>query len=377
MYQLRKVCFILLVLVYSGFCFTQNTPKKHSSFRDSLDNAVDLSDWLIHKKGFLLLPTIITEPAVGYGIAGAAVFFHSSYTEKSGPPSMTGVIGAYTENGTWAAGLFHIGYWKHDRLRYMGAIAKLNANLGYYGSGNFPVFEGESVNLNLDSWVFVQQLKGRIGNSNFFAGGRYILFNTYNTLGDSVTAPRFEGTEFSSTLSEASLILNYDSRNNVFTPTKGFFINFSTSYSDTWFGGDGLYGRIGTDVLGFFPAASPIMIGMRYGSIYTVGDIPFYARPFVMLRGAPWMKYQDNHVTVFETEVNYTFYKRWDLVGFTGMGNAFSSLSEFESGKSVHTVGCGFRYLLMRKLGAKMGMDFAWSQDDFAFYLIFGSAWLR
>ena len=33
-------------------------------------------------------------------------------------------------------------------------------------------------------------------------------------------------------------------------------------------------------------------------------------------------------------------------------------------------MGTGFRYLLVRKFGAKMGVDFAASQDDFAFYIV-------
>lgn len=71
------------------------------------------------------------------------------------------------------------------------------------------------------------------------------------------------------------------------------------------------------------------------------------ASPRVQLRGAPLMKYQGDHVM------------------------------EFEDGKSVRTLGSGFRYLLMRKIGTKIGIDFAASQDDFAFYIIFGSAWFR
>ena len=69
--------------------------------------------------------------------------------------------------------------------------------------------------------------------------------------------------------------------------------------------------------------------------------------------------------------------KRWSLIGFTGMGNAFPSYSEFDKGNSVRTIGTGFRYLLARKFGTKMGMDFAKSQDDFAFYIVFGTAWLK
>ena len=78
-----------------------------------------------------------------------------------------------------------------------------------------------------------------------------------------------------------------------------------------------------------------------------------------------------------ETELNYNIYRRWSLVGFTGMGSAFKDFTSYDKGKSVVSVGTGFRYLLARKLGAQMGMDFAKSNDDFAFYIVFGTSWLR
>jgi len=131
------------------------------------------------------------------------------------------------------------------------------------------------------------------------------------------------------------------------------------------------------EAIGYFPASSKIMVGLRYGSNYSLGDVPFYARPIVQMRGVPAMKYQDKNTTVMETEVSFDIAKRWSLIGFAGIGNAYSSISEFENGKSVRTVGTGFRYLLARKFGAKMGMDFAASQDDFAFYFVFGSSWMR
>ena len=321
------------------------------------------------------MPSIITEPAVGYGAVAAAVFFHSSYSEKSGPPSMTGALGGGTQNGTWAAGVFHMGYWKQDHLRYTGALVRTSANLEFYGSGLF--LGDEPVNLNLDAWVIFQQLKGRIGESKFFLGGKYLLFDTDNTFEVPVDLPEFSGEEFHSTLSEASVLLNYDSRNNVFTPTKGFFLQITGTYSDTWFGGDGLYGRLIFDAIGYFPVSQRVFIGTRFLNNYTLGDVPFYARPTIRLRGVPLVKYQDSNTIEFETEVNVNLTKRWSVLGFTGMGNAYSSLSDFADGKSVRTLGTGFRYLLIRKFGARFGMDFATSQDDFAFYFVFGTSWFR
>ena len=366
--------FILLLLL--GFdTIGQEPTKKISAFRDSTDHAIDISDWLVNKKGVLVVPSIITEPAVGYGALLGAIYFHSSYSEKSGPPSMTGVVGGATENGTWAAGVFHMGYWKQDRLRYTGAIVRTNANLVFYGSGRF--LGDEPVNLNLDAWAVFQQLKGRIGDSKFFLGGKYLLFDTDNTFEIPVDLPEFSGQEFESTLSEVSVLLNYDSRNNVFTPNKGVFAQITGTYSDTWFGGDGLYGRLIFDAMAYFPVSQRVFVGTRYLNNYTIGEVPFYARPTIRLRGVPMVKYQDRHVMEFETEVTVNVAKRWSVLGFAGLGNAYSSLSDFEDGKSVRTLGTGFRYLLIRKFGARFGMDFAASQEDFAFYLVFGTSWFR
>ncbi len=369
---------ILLFVIFSYVPLHAQEKKKFlAAFHDSIDGAIDMSDWLVNKKGLLIIPTIITEPAVGYGIGGAAIYFHSSYTAKKGPPSMSGVLGAATENGTWAAGVFHVGYWKRDRIRYMGAVAKLYANVDFYGSGRLGLMEDVPVNLNLDSWFLLQQIKFRVAGSGFFIGGRYMLLNTNNTFDIPLNIPEYTEQEFSATLSEVSLKLEYDTRNNVFTPTKGALLGLSGTYSDTWLGGEDLYGRIGLTLIGYFPASNRVTIGIRHESSYTLGDVPFWARPIINLRGAPLMKYQNVNTTLMEAEVSWNAYRRWYLSGFTGIGNAFSGFAEFEDGKSVTTLGTGFRYVLARKLGAHMGMDFAVSNDDFAFYIIFGTAWLK
>jgi hypothetical protein len=369
---------ILLLAAFTSLpVHAQERKQRLSAFRDSLDQAIDISDWLVNKKGVLVLPTIITEPAVGYGAVAAVIYFHSSYSAKKGPPSMTGVLGGGTQNGTWMTGVFHAGFWKNDNIRYMGAAVRMYANLGFYGPGNTTLLGDEPVNLNLDAWLLLQQLKFRVAKSNFFIGGRYLLLKTDNTFEIPIDIPDFTGYEFSSTLSEVSLKLELDSRNNIFTPTKGVFFGLTGTYSDTWMGGDDLYGRIGLVMIGYIPAGNRFFLGIRYESMYSVGEVPFYARPIIYLRGAPLMKYQNKNTTLMEAELSWNVYKRWYLSGFTGLGNAFESFADFNEGKSVTTLGTGFRYLVARKLGTAMGMDFAVSNDDFAFYIIFGTAWLR
>lgn len=378
----------LLPVLFLGVCLgpgiqAQEKPKIRASFRDSTDGAFDMSNWLLHHKGFLLVPTVITEPAIGYGVAGAVVFFHSSYSEKKGPPSMSGALGGWTESDTWMGGAFHYGFWKGDRIRYQGLLLRANMNVAYYGSGNIAILGDKSLNMNLDAWFLTQQMTFRLGKSNFFAGARYLFLPTDITLSlptDTSGIPidtAGTGQTFASTLSEASGVLVFDSRSNIFTPKKGVYLELSGTYSDTWFGGDSLYGRINGMAMGYFPASSNVTVGIRWEGHFSVGSTLFWARPWVKLRGAPQMKYQNQNTVLMETEVDWNLYKRWTLVGFTGIGNAFAEIGDFDRGKTVRTLGAGFRYLIARELGADMGMDFAFSNDDFAFYVVFGTAWTR
>ena len=50
-------------------------------FIDPTDGKFDTSNWLLNKKGFLPVPIIVTEPAVGYGGGAALLFFHAKRDE--------------------------------------------------------------------------------------------------------------------------------------------------------------------------------------------------------------------------------------------------------------------------------------------------------
>jgi hypothetical protein len=280
------IILLLVLLLFPGILLAQGNSKTKVSFKDSLDNALDMSDYLLNKKGIMLVPTLITEPSVGYGAAGGAIYFHSAYTKKHGPPSMSGVLGGGTQNGTWFGGVFHVGYWNQDRIRYMGAVVRTSLNMSFYGSGIIESLAENPTNLNLDAWLVAQQIKFRIGTSGFFLGGRYLFLKSNNTFDTSIDIPEFQGVEFPAQLSEATLVTNYDTRNNVFSPSKGFFIELTGTYSDEWMGGDALYGRISSTLIGYFPVNKKLSVGLRHQSNYSLGEVPFWARPIVQLRGA-------------------------------------------------------------------------------------------
>ena len=104
--------FILLflpILVQAGWL--------KDTFLDPSDGQLDLSHWLLEKEGLLPVPVIITEPAIGYGGGMAAIYFHDKIGAKKGaPPSVSAIVGAATENGTWFVGGGHMGIWEYGNM---------------------------------------------------------------------------------------------------------------------------------------------------------------------------------------------------------------------------------------------------------------------
>ena len=357
--------------------------KKKLSFKDPEDGALDLSQFLLEAHGVLPVLIPITEPAIGYGGGAALLYFHNRKKKYDTyvPPSVSGVAGLATENKTWGAGVFHRHIFGENRVRTMTAVFKPDVRINYFGNNN-PVLEENPVSIRMDSWVVLQKVEARLGDSNFYAGASYSYFNTevtFDTIpGRPIISEILKRLNTNSTISAIRPGVTYDSRNNAFTPTRGINAEVSVNYSAKWLGSSDDFTTLHTDFLAYLPISERLNSGWRFQGSYLLGEAPFYAYPFVSLRGIPALRYQGDNVLVSETEWSYNVYRRWTLLGFFGGGKAFSDFGDFGQANWAYTVGTGFRYKVARLLGVDMGADFAWGNgEDFAFYIVFGTSWLR
>jgi len=152
---------------------------------------------------------------------------------------------------------------------------------------------------------------------------------------------------------------------------------------DPVFGSDHTYRTYNLYGLGWCQVAEKVNVGLRLDVQAAEGDVPFWAQPFIDLRGIPAMRYQGNQVFVAETEVRWDFTRRWSLVGFTGAGRATRDLDDLpgfgeDRGETQNAwnAGGGIRYLMARALGLRLGFDIARGPEDWAFYFTVGNAWL-
>ena len=353
---------------------------KLSKLKSPDDGWLDVGAFLDDRYGFAPIVMPITEPAVGLGIAGGVSFIkpsRSTTAPEFDRPNVTAFGGLGTENGTWGVFGADIRHWGDNRVQTVVGGLDASVNLDFHGTGETPLPGGVPVGYNLQPLGAFGQLKYRLGNSRVWIGASYLITRTAVSFDAPDDTPGLPDTERESRIGGITPSLTYDSRDGLFTPSRGTFVEFRAGLFASALGGDDEFQRISLVAMQYVPVHPRFIVGVRGDGGFTYGDSPFYARPSVVLRGAPVLRYQRDNLAQAELEVRYQFWKRLSAVAFGGYGVVWNNLDTLERQLSVTTGGVGFRYELARRQKLHMGFDVAYGPDGAAFYIQFGSAWAR
>jgi hypothetical protein len=361
----------LIVLVITWLVAASAAAGTPEIFRDPEDGKLDLSNWLLERHGWLPVPVFITDPALGYGLGVALASFHRH--EGTGPdgrpipPSITGVGGLYTETHTWGAAAGHLGIWKRDTIRYRGGIGYADANLEFY-------LDNRPLDYNLRGGFLMQSLEFRVGGSGFFVGPRYVLFRSSARFADPVGIP---GVDPNHDFANGGLAVDtsFDNRDNMLSPTKGNNLGLGLTRYDKAFGGDYDYWQLDADLRTYHHLSSEWFLNVRFDGAATDGDVPFYALPYIVLRGVPSLRYQGQDAASVETEVRWQLVPRWSVLAFAGLGRTWRGDTRLGQNETAVSGGAGFRYLIARELGLRGGIDIARGPEEWVFYIQMGHAW--
>ncbi|WP_434663536.1 BamA/TamA family outer membrane protein [Aeromonas sp. NJAU223] len=339
------------------------------------DGKLDVSRFIDQAYGFMPVVIPITEPALGLGAVGALAFI-----DKPAPgsgfnrPNITLVGGLGTDQGTRGYFGGDLRYWLDNRLNtHVGAI-KTSLNLDYYGGGRGDRTP-RSYAYTLDLTGGMVRGRYRLGESDNWLGMNYLFANTRATF-DSPMAWLQNDRE--QRISGLGASFTHDSRDNMFTPRAGSYLEASATRFAPGLGSDIDFTRYGLTAIQYLPLAHNASLGINGSLSGNAGDTPFYMSPYVSLRGVPAMRYQGQRVAQVEAELLWPIWDRYSLVGFGGVGKGFGdSGSALFDERSVAAGGVGVRYEIARKYGLHMGLDLAWSREGGAVYVQFGSAWMR
>jgi len=399
MTRLRNILTPLLLSLLST-----STLASSGIFTDKLDGKLDASRYLSENAyGFLPVPIIITDPAVEGGLGMMGLFFHESDVEKNArlaamqdesndmaahsllPPSVSAAFGAYTGNGSYFLGGAHMGFFNQGKIRYMGGGGYGDVNIAFYGFGDITL--KKPLEIKTQATAVMQTVKFKLADSNFYLGPTHRYIDAQispNNINDLVgnLPPDWQDSLTNLltreiTTSGVGFTLEYDSRDNFFSPTNGLKYELSYLWFDDAIGSDVDYHLTELSALHYLKLSKHWRTAFRVEANYANSDsfLPPYATPSISMRGIPAARYQGQSVAMSELELIYKINFRWEVNAFAGIGKATNEFSEFSGSPSRISKGAGFRYLIARRYGFNMGVDIAQGPEDTVFYIQAGSAW--
>ena len=314
-------------------------------FKDPEDGAFDVSEWLLDRKGFLPVPIIITEPAIGYGGGAALLFFreslrqHSATHDRLTPPDIYGGALAATENDTEIAGVFGMKTFANEYWRWRGGVGRPDINIDFYGAGGDLGTGDVKIAYNLRGWISTQQFMRRLGESENFVGTRWIYFDLESRFDASQLQPAVEPGARAVTSSGLGLFFEHDSRDNFFTAASGWKGYLESMFYSPDIGSDEEYQTYRANAFGYMPFGKQFVLGGRLDARAARGDVPFYQLPFIEMRGIPVARYQDENVALVEAELRWNATPRWAFVAFAGTGRTWGTSDNFDDGDSASAWG--------------------------------------
>jgi len=161
----------LMLIILSGMLsVSAQSQEKKLDLKDTLDNKLDLSQYVVNLHGFVPYPVIISEPALGnFGGALALVFISPKKNVKIKDqfhfPDITAVAGMYTLNNSWATGAFRQGSFPSLGLRYQTAFGYADINLDFYRE--LPEVGEQKFQLNMRPVILVLDASENIYQNKF------------------------------------------------------------------------------------------------------------------------------------------------------------------------------------------------------------------
>ncbi len=338
------------------------------------------------KRKFLVLPIFITEPAIGEGLGAGVVYFHDKHSSEQRrvetattvsqtgdkhkpPPTATGAFAFYTSNDTAGAGVGHANSFMDDKYRIVGAFAEMRVNSQIF-LADIPF------NFQIEGALAYANGKRRMGKSNMFLGMSLMVLDADAGFQiDPANTPPVNLSDIAFTNVGIAGSAIYDARDNSTMPNKGLLVDFTAWRYDDAIGSDFNYWSGRLKVHSFHQLHEKFVLGLRFDVSSVDGRPPFFAVPYVSLRGIAALRYQAKTAGAFEVEGRYKFSDRWAGIAFGGAGFTKNDEAPLETGQNIRSVGVGVRFQALEEQDIWVGLDIAKGPEDYAWYIQIGQGW--
>ena len=311
---------------------------------------------------FAFIPIPNYNEATGFGLGlMASLFYPLDRQDTVSPASSTTLFGFYSANKTWVLGAAQRMHLKEDRYRINLALAAASVNYQFYDEW----ITGGFIDYNASSGFAFAKGSLRV-LPDFYLGLKYRYTRSRTTFDIPIEyEPPLE------TYSGLGPILTYDSRNSVFAPSAGFFVEFESLINRRFLGSEKDYSLFEIKANHYRGIGNNQVLAFRVAAKIGTGDVPFNDQAIMAgtdLRGYSSGKYRGDQKYTAQAEYRWAFHRKLGLVAFAGFGYVADSLNQIRIEDTLPSLGVGIRYLAIPSMGITVGVDAAVGKDDTSFY---------
>lgn len=320
---------------------------------------------------------ILPVPAIGYSpetktyVGAVTLFTLNMYRD-----SLTRTSNAKVEfNYTWNKQIILEGGWNYffreEKWFTTGEIHYSKYPDFYYGVGpDAP--ESNKLVFNSNRFFFEAFALKRIGKKLFT--GLNLKYESYGHVRPDSNTPFYPELAAGHTLGVGYSVLK-DTRNNLLTPEKGFYLYFNTSYNFS----KSDYAQVTLDMRYYKTWNNKFTLANRLVNEFNFGTPPFYDYAFLggdkYVRGYYYGRYRDNDLSAWQTEFRLPVAGRLGMAAFGGLANIYSPENSFSLSKTKYNYGLGLRFQVDKTEKTNLRLDYAIGNGgNSGFYISFGES---
>ena len=347
--------------------------------------SVDTSNKRKPKRGeFVIAPIPVINPTLENGLAlGIGYLYHLDKDDLNSPPSITGIGGFRTSNGSRGGVLAQKFVLQKNKYRLLMVVGRADIHFNFFGIGANAGDLGISVPIEVEGRGILVDGSMRVFRRNWFAGLRYYgMRSTINIDRANVTPPgrnplpgRPEIPEIDLNLRTAGLgpTLEFDSRSDPFYPRAGEQFRFQAGFNGPGVGGKRTYQTYQTFYNKFYSLSPRQVLAGHVAGCYATGSVPFYDLCFYGkskdVRGYEVGQYIDRVMIAAQAEYRLELRKRLGAALFFGAGEVARRFGDLRSDALKPGGGVGLRFRLTKQNHINLRVDYAWGINSKGVYL--------
>jgi hemolysin activation/secretion protein len=329
----------------------------------------------------ILTPLVFYTPETNFGGGVAGIFYvYPKSTTVDPRPHSFSFIGAYTVEKQIILQVPYQMFFKNEQYWIFGELAYFKFPYWFFGIGNeidYDEFEKYDA-----SYIRIQNQALRQVVNNFYVGLNFRYdqyFNLeYDTAG-TIISDDISGFQ-PSTSSGFGLTTIFDKRDNVFSATRGVYLNARYTLFRDFFGSDFKFSNIILDLRKYVPLKNRNSLAFQLYQQYSDGDVPFHQLALIggsfRMRGYLEGAYRHANMTIIQAEYRQMVWRRFGMVVFGSIGEVYDQGAFFQFNNVLPSYGVGLRYELDKEQRIRFRFDYGMGSniDIRGFYFTFNEA---